>query len=246
MENILRYKQFLNEGLIASQPYDKVISNYGKVFDRSFINLQSNSKNQLRMSVDFKFVKNIDDLIQKIDSYFVNKMGWFVSNIILKDNDYLYIEEISNNCLEELRKKYKNCRYALIYFESKFGEEVEVPKKLYHLTFEDFEDSILKSGLKPKGISKLFYHSDRIYLCDSIYYCEQLIGSENFYGFYKEKIEKNPKIKMNLNPLILEIDTEGLNMNLYKDPEFGRGGYYTTTNIPPSRIKVVKRLSSPY
>lgn len=39
--------------------------------------------------------------------------------------------------------------------------------------------------------------------------------------------------------ILLEINTIGLNIELYDDPDFSKNGGYTYSNIPPANIKII-------
>ena len=55
-----------------------------------------------------------------------------------------------------------------------------------------------------------------------------------FYFF-----DKNPKI--NTSWLIYEITTTGLNLKLYKDPNYMDKGFYLLGNVPPTNIKIIQK-----
>ena len=123
-----------------------------------------------------------------------------------------------------------------IIFESKFDIESNLPYKLYHLSIKEFENSISKTGISPKSKSKISYHDSRIYVCKSILGCRSLIS--NMKTFYDYQKWSNPKSKIDDRWVIYEIDTNGLDIKLYTDPNY-IGGYYTLNNIPASNIKKV-------
>jgi hypothetical protein len=116
-----------------------------------------------------------------------------------------------------------------ITIEPYFYEEPlqEVPKVLYHVTANIYLDKIFKQGLVPKTQSKKDIHPSRIYLTPDLYFAKWF--KQNFPIFSKHK-----------DFTILEIDTTGLNLKLYKDPQSQWRGFYTTNNISPSHIKVHK------
>jgi len=55
---------------------------------------------------------------------------------------------------------------------------------------------------------------------------------------YTQQKWSNPKSKINDKWIIYEIDTNGLDLSLYVDPNYPNG-YYTLTNIPSYNIKVI-------
>ena len=57
---------------------------------------------------------------------------------------------------------------------------------------------------------------------------------------YSHQKWSNPKSKINDKWIIYEIDTTGLDMKLYFDPNY-IGGYYTLSNISTKNIKIIDR-----
>jgi hypothetical protein len=41
--------------------------------------------------------------------------------------------------------------------------------------------------------------------------------------------------------MIYEITTTGLNLKLYKDPNYMDKGFYLLGNVPPTNIKIIKK-----
>jgi hypothetical protein len=124
-----------------------------------------------------------------------------------------------------------------IIFESKFDIEFNIPDKLYHLSIKEFEKSILKGGISPKSKSKVSYHDSRIYVCKTILGCKSLIA--NMKMIYNQQKWSNPKSKIDDRWVIYEIDTNGLDIKLYTDPNY-IGGYYILNNIPISNVKKIE------
>ena len=56
---------------------------------------------------------------------------------------------------------------------------------------------------------------------------------------YNQQKWSNPKSKINDDWVIYEIDTSGLDIDLYYDPNY-IGGYYLLKNIPSNNIKIVE------
>ena len=116
------------------------------------------------------------------------------------------------------------------------------PNKLYHLSIKEYQSKILKSGLSPKEKSKLTNHPDRIYLCANIDDCKSLINKmrihhemERDYNMYS--LSKR-KWKMDISPVIFEIDNSNdFIKNLYRDPNYSNG-YFTIDNISPDKINI--------
>lgn len=234
--NILNYIEFLNEGLISTKDANIVISK--TIFLPKNIIYDINhtkSDNLIHFKIlHFNKLSEIFSTFDSIESYFINMMGWFPSTMIVKnlsgmENSFKYNREYLIENMEFLDN-------VEIIFESKFDHEVSIPKKLYHLSIQEFKSNILKRGLSPKSKSKLSYHDDRIYVCKKKFSCYNLI--KNMKMFYISKKWTNPKNKINYKWVIYEINTDGLELKLYSDPNY-IDGYYLLSNIPPNNIKVL-------
>jgi hypothetical protein len=234
---LLNYLDFIKEGLIVTQPADLVLR---KTF---FLpnNLTSNTKhtssdNVIHFEVlNFNKISNISETFDVIESYFINMMGWFPSLVTITN-----ISGASNTIQYNRDYLIKNMGFLdkiKIQFESKFDIEVDIPKKLYHLSINEFQKDILKKGISPKSKSKISYHDNRIYLCKHILGCKALIP--NMKMIYYQQKWSNPKSKINDKWVIYEIDTENLDIKLYTDPNY-IGGYYVLSNIPPENIKIIE------
>jgi RNA:NAD 2'-phosphotransferase (TPT1/KptA family) len=140
------------------------------------------------------------------------------SNLMKYDQDYL------------IDKKNYFSDVTIIY-EPKYDIESEIPRYLYHLSIQEFNNKILKFGLVPKSKNKLSKHLDRIYVCKDPNDCKNLINRMIIH--YVHKYED----KLNLKWIIYKIDTDGLNLKLFKDPNYN-DGYYLVDNIPPNNLSV--------
>ena len=135
-----------------------------------------------------------------------------------------------------------------ITFESKFDKiDTNIPKKLYHLSIQQYEKDIQQKGILTKGKSKLSSHDydSRVYLCKSIDDCKNLINSMIlFYSKEKDSILYSGKNKKriydkNIKWIIYEIDTEIGNIKrLYQDPNY-INGYYYLDNIKKEAIRII-------
>ena len=235
--NLLNYLEFIKEGLIKTQPADVVL--------RKVIFLPNNliyvinytkSDNLIHFEISFfNKLSEISKTFDAIESYFINMMGWFPSMMKIislsgMENDIQYNKDYLIKNMSFISK-------VNIIFESKFDIESNIPDKLYHLSIKEFENSILKNGLSPKSKSKISYHDSRIYVCKSILNCKSLIP--NMEMIYNQQKWSNPKSKINDDWIIYEIDTSGLDIDLYYDPNY-IGGYYLLKNIPSNNIKIVE------
>ena len=235
--NLLNYLEFIKEGLIKTQPADVVL--------RKVIFLPNNliyvinytkSDNLIHFEIlFFNKLSEISKTFDAIESYFINMMGWFPSMMKI-----ISLSGMENDIQYNKYYLIKNMSFISkvnIIFESKFDIESNIPDKLYHLSIKEFEKSILKDGLSPKSKSKISYHDSRIYVCKSILNCKSLIP--NMEMIYNQQKWSNPKSKINDDWIIYEIDTSGLDIDLYYDPNY-IGGYYLLKNIPSNNIKIVE------
>lgn len=185
---------------------------------------------------DFFNIQHIEMLFDALNSIFIDQNGWFPSSCILTNlndmkNKFKYDEEF-------LIRKQHTLKDVLIIYEPKYDLEINIPKKLYHLSIQEYNDKILKNGLCPKNKNKKSVHLDRIYVCDNPTDCVKLIPHMKLeYEIIKDKNNKN---KINSSWIIYEIDSSNLNIKLYKDPNY-IGGYYITDNINPKLITIYSK-----
>jgi hypothetical protein len=235
---LLNYLDFISEGLIKTQPYNIVLNKVNFLPNNLIYNIKHTKSDNLINFEIFYFNKlsDISKTFDAIESYFINMMGWFPSTMIINS-----LSGMSNSIQYNRDYLIKNMDFldkVNIIFESKFDIETNIPNKLYHLSIQEFEKSILKSGISPKSKSKISYHDSRIYLCKHILGCKDLIPK--MIMIYSQQKWSNPKSKINDKWIICEIDTTGLDMKLYSDPNY-IGGYYTLINIPSKSIKIIER-----
>jgi len=229
------YIKCINEGLIKTYDIDITIDKSDYFLSKLKIKYSiekniSNDKIHLLIQ-DFNLIFNNLDILDNIETYFINISGWFPSSISIEnihgmENRFLY----DKNYLITNSDFIKNLK---ITFESKFDKEYNL-NSMYHLSIKQFKNDILKKGIIPKDKSKKTIHPNRIYLSDTIQGCINLIPQMNVY--YSELKYKNRNLKINSDWIIYEIDTKSI--ILYKDPNY-INGYYTTNNIPPNKIKIV-------
>ena len=144
----------------------------------------------------------------------INNLGYFVS--LLTINGENWISDYNDNTIP-----------LCIFLEPKYDIIINpLPEKLYHATLSKNDINILKIGLCPKSKSQLSKHPERIYLTDSL---ERVIE----FGIYISNINKK-------NCSIYEINTNNLNINLYRDINMSDAGYYTNNNIAPNFLKKIK------
>jgi hypothetical protein len=235
--NLLNYLGFLKEGLINTQPPEVILRKVNFLPNNLIYGINyTKSDNLIHFEIlFFNKLSEISKTFDAIESYFINMMGWFPSMMKI-----ISLSGMENNIQYNKDYLIKNMSFiskANIIFESKFDIESNIPDKLYHLSIKEFEKSILKNGLSPKSKSKISYHDSRIYVCRSILNCKWLIP--NMEMIYNQQKWSNPKSKINDDWIIYEIDTNGLDIDLYYDPNY-IGGYYLLKNIPSNNIKIVE------
>ena len=234
---LLNYLDFINEGLIKTHPYNIVLNKVNFLPNNLIYNINyTQSDNIIHFEIlYFNKLSEVSKTFDVIESYFINMMGWFPSMMVIEnlsgmENSIQYNRDYLIKNINFLQK-------VKITFESKFDIESTITEKLYHLSIKEFEKSILKNGISPKSKSKISYHDSRIYLCKSIMDCQSLIP--NMKMFYSQQKWSNPNSKINDKWVIYEIDMNDVEMKLYSDSNY-IGGYYTLSNISPTKIKIVK------
>ena len=152
--------------------------------------------------------------------------------IKLINNLGYYILQIRNVNNKETEKFNDNDLIITAQIGAKYPKEEYLSEYLYHITRKDNLEKILKIGLVPKSKEKIVKHPDRIYF----------FKEEEVAIYFVDELYLDPE-----NAVILKIDTKGLNIKIYQDPEIsdsdggyaGDAGYFTTSNIPPSHITVL-------
>ncbi len=233
---VLKFEEYLekiNEGLIKSYDIDFTIDKMKQhlnVLNVPF-EVDKNPNKTIKLTL-FKFNKIlIDELFNLLNTTMTNLLGWFPSYMFLKTTSGMSNQ--MNYDEEYLKKSYEYLDKVSLIYESKFDEVVELPEKLYHISIQEYENSILSIGICPKSKNKLSSHGDRIYVCEKLEDCIELIPKMKFYFWSKQKI--------NTKWVIYEIKTTGLNLKLYKDPNYMDKGFYLLGNIPPNNIKTIKK-----
>lgn len=228
---------FVHEGLIRSEPIDKVITLLKKIYDLDTkINYDWNPNNPA-ISIRFKKSKNFD----KIEKVFelMNKLGWIGAQIV---GDQTYTKTITFNKSE--LPLIKNNNEVIVVFESKFVENLNyenLSEKLYHISPIERIDKIQKIGLTPRSGDKKLSYSDRIYLLDVNSFNFKNKMSLNFIFSELSKqlfsYEKN-KDKLSGDYVVFYIKKEFFkNKGIYHDSSFP-GAIWTNFNIPPNDIYI--------
>lgn len=243
MNRIPSFGEFcLNEGLIQSYDSSKVVKLLNKVLGKYVPNIVDNSGQEILITIINKYTnEEILDVDIKIKSI-LSVCGWFIDSYVLypfNSDGYNISQSLTGNVINS------NIERIIFRCERKFNKEDSIPPKLYHLSMEHLSPKIHKSGLIPRDKNKMSYHPKRIYVCKNIQDCETL--KPNMYSNYSlDKFKKNnPKNNEPKVPsyIIYEIDTSGDYISkLYHDKNYKQKGYYILDNIPPSKLKIVKKL----
>jgi hypothetical protein len=227
------YLEKINEGLIKSYDIDFTIDKMKQ--NLNILNVpfevEKNPNNTIKLNL-FKFNKIlINEVFSLLNTTMTNLLGWFPSYMFLTTTS-----GINNQMNYDEKYLKRSCEYldkVSIIYESKFDEIVNLPKKLYHISIQEYENKILSIGICPRTKNKLSSHGDRIYVCEKLEDCIELIPKMKFYFYNKQ----NTDTKW----IIYEITTTGLNLKLYKDPNYMDKGFYLLGNVPPNNIKTIKK-----
>ena len=187
------YIGFIKDGLIKTQP-SEIVLNKTFILPNNIIYKINTIDNVINFQIlYFNKLSDISKTFDAIESYFINMMGWFPSNVLVTN-----LSGMSNTIQYNRDYLIKTMYYidsVNISFESKFDIASNIPDKLYHLSILEFKNSILKTGISPKSKSKISYHDSRIYVCKYISDCKLLIT--NMLMVYTQQKWSNPKSKIN-------------------------------------------------
>jgi hypothetical protein len=202
---IVTYSQFILNETLKTNNIDITIRDVTRELSllRYKFDISKNENNTILLKLfDFNLTQgSIELYISNINNILIDRHGWFPSTMKLKN-----ISEMSHLLAfdqDYLVKNYKYLNEVEITFESKFDLETHLPKKLYHLSIQEYTNSVLSVGLIPKSKSKLSKHLDRIYLCVDPDSCRSLIGAMRLH--YSNKPIRS---KINDKWIIYEINTE--------------------------------------
>lgn len=201
-------------------------------------NIQKNPNSSLLLTLNgFNYINGVGQYLDIINRLFIDRHGWFPTKMEITNFSGM-INAFPYN--EEILKSENNIYYTTvsITYESKYDIEIILPDKLYHLSIQEYEENVLKKGLIPKSKSKLSNHLDRMYVCSDIKGCYNLINRMKLY--YSNRELNNKKDNINDKWIIYQINTTGLNIKLFNDPNYV-DGYYIIDNIPSNLIKVIDK-----
>ena len=218
---LLDYNKFLNEGLIKTYPIsiykDTLLNNLNILNIELDIDINFNNETFKLITLKVSFEQLII-----INSY-VNNLGYFLSKFIIKRNNKTNTFKYDPNTFEY---QSKNNDGLILFYESKFDEQINITNKIYHATEIKNIEKIIKNGLYPKSNSKIEYHSERIYLSENKKECIKLIPKLRAFS-----------LNINIPFVLLEINKPG---KYYLDSK--SDGVYTFENIPKKNIKLLYEL----
>jgi len=231
-----KWSEFILNETLKTNDIDFVVENTETDLRLSGIDcdvIKNHNKIELHI-YDFYKLDIVDKMFDYINSLFIDRNGWFPSSMkLLNDKNKINTLKYDQEYLYEYKTKLKT---VVIIYEAKYDQEYILPNKLYHMSIQQYKNNILKNGLIPKSKNKKTIHLDRIYFCDNPTDCYKLIPDMK-YDYIKRK-NKNKLDDIDIKWIIYEIDSNKLNINLYKDPNFINKGYYAVDNIPPEHIKI--------
>jgi hypothetical protein len=234
---IKTWSDFILNETLKTNCVDFVIKNVSTELNLSHIkNDMCKDGNKIELKIyDFFKLHNLDVVFDYINSLMIDGNGWFPSRYILYNLKGIKNELIYNE--DYLKYNQKFLKEVIIIYEPKYDiVENNKPEKLYHLSIQEFKDGVLKNGLLPKSKNKQTKHLDRIYVCKYINDCYFLIPKMR--NTYTYNVFKNNLNNINYKWIIYEIDIKGLDVILYKDPNYTDKGYYIIDNIKPETIKI--------
>jgi hypothetical protein len=230
------YSDFILNETLKTIEINKTIESISNEFSLMKLNfniIKNNNKIELDMIPIKDNIKSFEKQLNYIISIFSDRFGWFPSIIEMKN--YRNMIKKSKYNKHYLLNSYKSIYSYKIIFEPKLDEEECIDDELYHLSIQQYNSKIIKNGLCLKSKSKLTKHLDRIYVCKDVEKCYKLIPNMKF-NCDIIKIDNN-KNTIDDRWIIYKIDTENLNIKLYKDPNYD-GGYYIVDNIHTDRLEI--------
>lgn len=252
MELNYRYLDFLNEGLVATYPFQKLLNEITQIVGfchrvetRPYI-YEDDKNNYIWIEGGGSFS---DNFLRGILRVHVGHKEMF-------NNQTAYLKRICDACGYYINNIDSNkCEFGI---ESKIGKDVYEDIKtandyLYHICPTMYVEKILKTGLVPLSRNEAYLYPNRIYLfTDSILGKEQnyakmlYVYKPKFYDIFLGDTELYKKYVDNgVNPKeysVLKIDIEGIDSSIFIDDNFAKTdeicALYVTENIKPKYISV--------
>lgn len=232
----MNYNEFveqLKEGLILTHDitrYSSVITDFLSQLKIKYdINIKDKLEFELTIHLNLLPIEfPYNDVVSMIN-HRCYVLGYFPSYY------WITLKNGIKNEFKEIINLTDNTKDVCIKFEAKYEDglytnNVYCPDKLYHLSYQDYKNKIIKNGLYPKSKNRLSVHPDRIYLFKDIDKYIDLLYSLKF----SDKINNISK-----DYILLEIDCRKYPLILHTDPNY-RVGYFTYDHINPVDIKFLK------
>jgi hypothetical protein len=208
-------KQLLGEGLIKTVHPDTVMRLMNR-WNNGKIELHYTGDDENLGFIEVAFSVKTKEMVDRVNTL-MNNYGYFPSTWFKLGDKYRF------NDLNHI--DYDNL--WMIRYEPKFDLEYRPKQRyLYHVTDMKYLNKIEDKGLSPRSKNKITKHPDRIYLAKNKRYANEI--SEMMGDFIPEE-----------DQIMLKIDMKGLPIFLMQDGQYP-GGVYTTHNIPPKHIMVLK------
>lgn len=223
---IKKFKEYIKDGLITTHNiiiYSKILTNYLDNF-----NIKHTIKIVDKLNFYLEIYTNDINILKGINHQALT-LGYFPS---------IYKVTLSNGSTNRLKNipNMNNVSIIEINYEAKYEDglyknDIICPDKLYHLSYDDNNKSIMMKGLYPKSKSRLSIHPERIYLFEDLNNYKILLNnlklSDGMNGNYNKKYS------------LYEIDCIDDILILHTDPNY-RFGYFTYDNITPNKINRIK------
>jgi hypothetical protein len=254
---MISLRTLLNEGIFTSHPED-VVEMY---MERWAKEVKSATGQEVKVSSDedaiqiyMPGVKNFQKQItlplwHKLLRT-VNALGWYfagATDIATHDHPFgafdinqvnqLIVYRNPNEPIEEIRT------HIAFLIEPRFGTKAgyqKFQKAFYHVTDPRLESKIAKVGLVPKSKSKMSYHPERVYLVRTL--DDAIMMADFFYNYEQGDEDFDPEQHKGYSIYSVKLPRSA---PLYEDPNLTDiDGFYTTINIPPNLLRLVKRLKT--
>ena len=227
LDFILEYQEYIKKVLNLSEKDDEHIYEEYKKWRivEGLIKTHPSNKSSEIISKRFTELESNDESDGKI--YVAGYFKELEKYIPLFNNLGYFISEVTFNGVKWTKDFSEKSKPIAIFLEPKYDFELQkLPNVLYHTTLLRYQNSINRYGLVPKSHSKLTKHPDRIYFTDDFYIASR-------FGEYLKKENGGEPYS------IYKIETNGLNINLYRDVNLVDAGFYTLDNFPNKCINKI-------
>ena len=165
-------------------------------------------------------------------------MGYFISNIQFIDKNNITKQQIEYYKRDRIVELFndKNILNLILIIEPKFNYEfLDLPEKLYHISYKKYRHKILKNGLVPSHKNNLMYYPDRTFL-----FIDKSVISKYINIFYNHLPRKQKEQIVEFD--IYELQTKYLEkLTFYIDPQTLEG-IYTLENINPKYLELIDTI----